>query len=273
MADRDESLTAGGPAATPPVSRPARKKKRRAPADPKTEQRRRRRERRWLKPLDTPRKRLKAWANMLLVDHGIFRALYSNTHRVTALMWRSAQPMPHHIRRFARAGGATVVSLRGGTQFGSLPLELEACDTEGLEFETIVLRSRGLPKRDELLETLDRLETLETPVLFHCKSGADRAGFMSGLWLMHIEGADVATAQAQLSLAYGHFRRSKTGILDAFFEAYAADQSQAATGDGAHQQLSLREWVATRYDPAAIRAAFRPAGLASLIGDGILRRE
>ncbi|MEM9782907.1 MAG: tyrosine-protein phosphatase [Pseudomonadota bacterium] len=233
--------------------------------DPRAAKRKRRRKRRWLRPLDTPRKRLNAWANMLLVDHGIFRALYSNTWVVSPRMWRSAQPLPRHIRRFARAGGRTVVSLRGGFQFGSLPLETEACAAEGLDFQTIVLRSRGLPKREELLAILDRLDAIATPALFHCKSGADRAGFMSAIWLLYREGAGIDAARAQLSIRYGHFRRSKTGVLDAFIESYAADGGPTA--------MPLRRWVETRYDPEAIRAAFRPAGLASLIADGILQRE
>jgi len=226
---------------------------------------RQRRIRRWRKPLTRPRDRMRAWLNMLFIDHGFIRYVYSNMWRVTPSMWRSAQPGPHHIRRFARAGGRCVVTLRGGVMFGSLPLEVEACDAEGLDFRTIVLRSRALPTRAEMLQILDDLEVLETPVLFHCKSGADRAGFMSAIWLLEREGADLDTAMGQLSLRYGHFRRSKTGILDAFFEAYRRE--------GLAEGLSLREWVATRYDPKAITKAFHAGGIGAFLSDRVLRRE
>ena len=34
----------------------------------------------------------------------------------------------------------------------------------------------------------------------HCKSGADRAGLASALWLLHVERRPVAEAMKQLSL-------------------------------------------------------------------------
>jgi hypothetical protein len=64
-----------------------------------------------------------SYLDMLFVDHGIFRMIYANCHRVSDKAWRSAQPAPHHIRRFARAGIRTVVNLRGERQCGSYWLE------------------------------------------------------------------------------------------------------------------------------------------------------
>lgn len=237
-------------------------------ADPKIRARhaqRLRRIRRWRRPLDRRRDKFRAWFNMLFVDHGFIRVFYPNFWQVNERVWRSAQPLPHHIRRFARIGGRAVVSLRGGQTFGSLPLAIETCIEEKLSFHTIVLRSRDLPERDELLQIIDALPRLPTPVLFHCKSGADRTGFMAALWMLVMEGKSLAEAQGQLSITYGHIRRSKTGILDAFFEAYGAA--------GGHEGRPFREWVAEDYDCAAIKAAFKPAGLASLVGDILLQRE
>ncbi|MEL6337190.1 MAG: tyrosine-protein phosphatase [Pseudomonadota bacterium] len=235
------------------------------PAHQARHEQRLRRIRRWRRPLDRGRDRLRAWLNMLFVDHGILRLFYPNRWQVTDRMWRSSQPLPHHLRSFFRKGGRAVVSLRGGQTFGSLPLEIEACMAAEVPFHTIILRSRDLPERDELLEIIDVLPKLQTPVLFHCKSGADRAGFMAALWLLVIEERPLAEAQRQLSLRFGHIRQAKTGVLDAFFDAFGAA--------GGHAGLSFRDWVATEYDPGAIKAAFKPTTLASLIGDGILRRE
>ncbi len=39
--------------------------------------------------------------DMLLIDHGIFRVLYLNKHRLCDHAWRSAQPAPHHLRALA----------------------------------------------------------------------------------------------------------------------------------------------------------------------------
>ena len=227
--------------------------------------RRRQRLDRWRRPLVTRRDRLRAWANMVLVDHAFFRMAYLNLHRVSDSAWRSAQPTPYQIRALARRGVRTVVSLRGGQSFGSLPLEIEACRAEGLAFETFVLRSRAIPSRDELRALRALFARIEYPVLFHCKSGADRAGMMAALYLALHEGRTVAEARRQMGLRYGHVRQGRTGVLDAFFDAYERDCPDGST--------SLAEWIETRYDRDAVIAGFRPWRIGAFITDRVLRRE
>jgi len=204
---------------------------------------------RWRRPLDGRWDRLNAWADMLLVDHGLMRLVWPNLHPVAPGAWRSGQPTPGQIRAFARRGGRSVVSLRAGRSFGSLPLEIEACREAGLAFHNLTVRSRGLPSRDEFRAIARLLATVERPVLMHCKTGADRAGFAAALWLMLVEGRPAAEARRQLALRYGHVRLSRTGVLDAFFDAY----ERACT----ERPAPLAEWIETAYDPAAILAEFR----------------
>jgi len=202
---------------------------------------------------------------MLLADHGLLRLVHLNLHQIADDAWRAGQPTPSQIRAFARRGGRSVVSLRAGRAFGSLPLELEACQTAGLTWHNLVIRSRGLPGREEFRAIADFFRTVERPVLFHCKSGADRAGFAAALWLMLQEGRPVTEAKRQLALRYGHVRVSRTGVLDAFFDAFERDTRAAP--------MSLSDWVEARYDPACILAGFRATPLGTLIGDLLLHRE
>jgi protein tyrosine phosphatase (PTP) superfamily phosphohydrolase (DUF442 family) len=220
---------------------------------------------RWRRPLGTPWDRLRAWGNMIFVDHGFFRMVYLNLHRISERAWRSAQPTPYQIRAMARQGLRSVVSLRGGQSFGSLPLEIEACREAGVHFETFVMRSRAIPTVEEIRDMKALFGRLEYPVLFHCKSGADRAGMMAALYLVLHERRTVAEARRQLHLRFGHVRHGKTGVLGAFFDAYERDQP-----DGA---MPLAEWVETRYDPKAITSAFRPLRLGLLVTERLLRRE
>src|SRR5262249_46618804 len=60
-----------------------------------------------------------AYLNMLLVDHGIFRVVHLNQHRLSDKAWRSAQPAPHQIRALAQRGIRTIVNLRGERPCGS----------------------------------------------------------------------------------------------------------------------------------------------------------
>lgn len=202
----------------------------------------------WRLPFAGPAERRAAWRHMLLHDNGLLRLVLPNRHRVAAGVWRSGQPNPWQLRAFARAGGRTVVSLRAGRYFGALPLEIEASARLGLAFHVAPLRARGLPKPEQIVAFDALLRQVERPVLMHCNSGCDRTGLAAALYLMLIEGCDVARARRQLSLRYGHRQRSPAGILDAFLEAYQRDAAARPQG--------LLDWATTRYRPEAIKAEF-----------------
>ncbi len=97
----------------------------------------------------------------------------------------------------------------------------------------------------QLFEIFDRIEK---PFVMHCKSGADRAGLASALWLLDKEGASIAQAKKMLSLKYAHLKNTKTGVLDHLLDIYEADTAAAP--------MPVRQWFAERYDPAAITASF-----------------
>ncbi|MEM6761776.1 MAG: sulfur transferase domain-containing protein [Pseudomonadota bacterium] len=225
--------------------------------------RRNARRERWKRPLATPKDRREAWASLMLSDHGFLRLIYRNRHQVTPQLWRSAQPAPADIAWARRAGIRTVVSLRGDG-FGGDLLEREACAREGLAFQRIVMWSRGAPPLESLRAAIELFPAMEKPVLLHCKSGADRAGLGAALFQIIVEGATVAQARRQLSLRYGHIAQARTGILDAFLDAYAA------TGEAAG--IGFSEWVETIYDPAALKEAFVTSRAADTLLT-LLRRE
>jgi protein tyrosine/serine phosphatase len=220
---------------------------------------------RWDQPLDGHAGRARAWVNMLLVDHGVFRLAYLNKHRVSEHLWRSAQPAPHQLARLKAEGVRTVVNLRGGREHGSWQLQKDACDRLGLTLVDFVVRSRGAPDRDTILKAKAFFDALEYPAVLHCKSGADRAGFVAALYLVVHEGRPVAEALRQLSLRFGHFRFAKTGILDAFFERYRIEGEAKGT--------PFLTWVETVYDPVALEREFRPSFWSDMVVDRIMRRE
>ncbi len=220
---------------------------------------------RWDRPIRTPRDRILAWINMLAVDHGIFRLAYLNAHPVSPELWRAAQPSPGQIAEFAAKGVRTIVNLRGGREFGSWPLEREACETHGIALVELVARSREAPSKDMIHAVARLFATSQTPMLIHCKSGADRAGFVAALYLIIRQGKRADEALGQLSSRYGHWHWSKTGILDAFIERYR--------DDGEAKGKTLLDWVDQDYDPDALTRSFRPHAWSSFIVDRVLRRE
>ena len=138
---------------------------------------------RWDRPIESRGERLRAWANMLLVDHGIFRLAYLNAHRVTPSCGVPRSRRRGRSRAFAQLGVKTIVNLRGGREHGSWPLQREACERHGITLVDFVLRSRGAPDRETILGARAFFASLEEPALVHCKSGADRAGFFAALYL------------------------------------------------------------------------------------------
>lgn len=220
---------------------------------------------RWDRPIVGAAARLRAWTSMVLLDHGALRMLYLNLHRVGDGLWRSAQPAPHQLARLRENGLRTVVYLRGGREHGSWQLQKESCEALGLDLVDFVVRSRAAPDKETLLRARAFFSGLAYPALVHCKSGADRAGFVSALYLVVHEGRSADEALRQLSLSYGHFRFAKTGILDAFFERWR--------DDGEARGLSFEDWVETRYDPEALARDFVPGPLSDVLVDRIMRRE
>jgi protein tyrosine/serine phosphatase len=144
-------------------------------------------------------------------------------------------------------------------------LEKEAAAQHELVLTEFLARSREAPSKDVLLAAPAFFENLAYPALIHCKSGADRAGFVAALYvLVHLK-QPVAEALKQLSPRFGHFRQSKTGILDRFFEAYR-DEGEA-------KGIGFLDWVENHYDPETLMQSFRTRFFSNLLVDKVLHRE
>ena len=210
-------------------------------------------------------RRRAAWVDSLLVDHAVFRVVWDNFAVVVPGKWyRANHPTPGRIARLARRHGIrTILNLRGARDCGSDALSRDAAARLGLEHVYMPFESRGAPHRERILRFYEIWRGVKTPVLMHCKSGADRAGLAAGLVLL-FEGGTAADALAQLSLRFGHFRRSSSGILDAFFLRYRAQ------GEG---RVPFLDWVRDEYDEEALRRDFQVSGISSFVNDRLLRRE
>ena len=215
--------------------------------------------------LNTPRGRIAAWGDSLLVDHAVFRSVWTNLAEVVpGKLYRSNHPTPGHLAAATRRYGLkTLVNLRGHRKCGSDALSREAAARLGLQHIDMAFESRGAPHRDRILRFADIYAILRTPALMHCKSGADRAGLASGLAIM-FEGGQTADALKQLSWRFGHWKSARTGVLDAFFVRYAMD---------AEGRIPFLDWVRTEYDEHALKRDFMAGGLASFVTDQVLRRE
>lgn len=181
-------------------------------------------------------------------DHGFLRRFWSNRFEIRPGVFRSNYPNGRRFAELAPLGIRSILNLRGGA--GTVPYLLEEHYTTeaGIDFHTVNLDARRAPKPDELLKLLDLFDVAKRPFLMHCKSGADRAGLASALYLLHIEGASIEEAQEMLSFKYLHVNDRKTGIMGHVLKSYG--QASAASG------ISLREWITTEYDPERAQQEF-----------------
>ncbi|MFN7263380.1 MAG: fused DSP-PTPase phosphatase/NAD kinase-like protein, partial [Phenylobacterium sp.] len=173
--------------------------------------------------LTTPKGRRRAYLEFLFKDHAFLRLRFSNAHAVSEELYRANQPWPFQLEEWKARGIRTVVNLRGGFDASFYALEKDACARLGLNLVDFTITSREVPSRARVHGAKALCESLESPALMHCTSGADRAGSMSVLYLHFRKGVPIREALAQLSLKYLHVKAGKTGVLDYTFERYLAE--------------------------------------------------
>ncbi len=210
--------------------------------------------------------RARAERELVLGDHGFLRESFQNLHKISDEMWRANQPNPRQVAEHARERGIkTIINLRGPSTRGFYLLEKEACEAAGIKLVDFQVLSRDTPTVEAIMAAKALFEEIAYPALMHCKSGADRAGIMSALYMIFRHGQPVHVAARQLSKKFLHFREGKTGLLDAFFEAYLAYAKE--------HEIEFETWVNSVYDREAVKAKFLKSGRSKLGLDRILRRE
>jgi protein tyrosine/serine phosphatase len=198
--------------------------------------------------ISSPKARRAAWWHFQLMDHAFLRLWWKNLDQVAPGVWRSNQPSVKDLERLAAQGLKTVLNLRGATEQSYWLFEAEACRRLGLTLIDLKLAAKQPPRRDQLLDLIATFDRAETPLLMHCKSGADRTGLAAAVWRLVKMGDDAATAQRQLSWRFLHLKRERAGVQDQVIRAYQAEAEPRG--------ISFRDWAAHEYDPERVKAGF-----------------
>ncbi|MGO9121682.1 MAG: dual specificity protein phosphatase family protein [Desulfomonilaceae bacterium] len=125
---------------------------------------------------DSPANRPESWAQPISID-GV-----PNLHKVSDVLYRSAQPTAEGMRNLEQMGIKTVVNLRSddsdrdeiaGTQLGYEHIRMKAWH----------------PEKEDAVKFLQIVtDPRRTPVLVHCEHGADRTGTMCALYRIVMQG-------------------------------------------------------------------------------------
>jgi protein tyrosine/serine phosphatase len=119
--------------------------------------------------------------------HSSYFRLTANFYEVDpGKFYRSAQLTPLELQEVISAYGIkTVVSLRGAPEdsFWFKP-QVELLKRLGIDFVTIGWTSHYLPSEEELNKYVDVLKNAARPILIHCRSGADRTGEATAIYIL-----------------------------------------------------------------------------------------
>lgn len=194
-----------------------------------------------------PVERRRSFWYVMLSDHGILRTFWTNFGEVAKDVYRSNHPGHARLEHYKNKGIKAVLNLRGAGVRAPYLFEEESCAALGLVLVSIPLHARAPANPAHLKTLFDTFDTLPRPFVMHCKSGADRAGLASALYLLD-QGAPVSEARKELSLRYLHLRFTKTGVQDHMLDLFEARQAEGA--------ISIRDWITHEYDPAVLAASF-----------------
>jgi protein tyrosine phosphatase (PTP) superfamily phosphohydrolase (DUF442 family) len=133
---------------------------------------------------------------------------------------------------------ASILNLRGSHPGEAwYDAEIRAGKEAGVVHYDIPMSARSLPRPEQVRELLDILDKGPYPMLIHCKSGADRTGLASTLFLVEVRNRPLSEASAELTWKLGHLAFGKTKAMDDFLDLYKT------SGNGS----TFRQWAEKDY--------------------------
>ena len=171
--------------------------------------------------LTTKSGRFLANVHFQLMDHAFLRIFWNNFYEISEGVYRANQPSPSHLKSYKKLGIKSVLSLRGRAKQSYDLFEDHYCKLLGLNLVYAPISSSSAPKPERLVNIINVMRDMPKPFVVHCKSGADRAGLVSALYLIAEEKRSVEEAKKHLSFKYLHLDFTKTGILDYFFNVFS----------------------------------------------------
>ena len=193
---------------------------------------------------DSPENRRKAQIYMLWFDHEVLRKRWTNLDQIAPGVFRSNQPTFERLEKLKAQGINDVVNLRGKSEAAHYLIEKERCQVLDLRLHNISLQARRAPEKQHLQELVRLFQQLDKPFLMHCKSGSDRAGLASVMYMLTQAGESIAAAKRMLSFRFLHLKLTKTGVLDYLLHKYEREYDEKG--------MSFERWIETHYDPDVI---------------------
>ena len=191
------------------------------------------------------------WANIhfQLMDHAFLRIFWNNFYEISDGVYRANQPSPSHLKSYKRLGICSVLSLRGRANQSYALFEEDYCKKLDLNLVYTPISSSSAPSAENLINIINVMRNLPKPFVLHCKSGADRAGLVSALYLLVEKKQAVHEAKKQLSFKYLHLDFTKTGILDYIFGVFS---ERLEIGN-----INFLDWLKKEYNAEILNSSYK----------------
>lgn len=204
----------------------------------------------------------------LFVEHNIINYLRLNFHKISHEAYRSAQPTPGQIEKYVKKHGIkTILNLKGSKPKGAYyAFEKEKCDELGVKIINIGIKSRGIPRPEQIEEAKEVFETVEYPIWMHCKAGSDRTGIYANLYQYFREKIAIKDTNQLAFWPYGHLKQTKAGQVDFYFDKFVEYEKE-------NPEAEFYDWTQNIVDKKELEKEFHSSKLADFVYDKILKRE
>lgn len=190
----------------------------------------------------------------VILANGIQMAACDNLAAVQpSRTFRAGQMKPARLDAVLQKRGIrTIVNLRGHCgEFDWYRDECRVAHDAGVSLEDITLSAIRLPAPSEVRRLIEVLDRAEHPILLHCRQGVDRTGLASVIVKLLEPRTTLATAERQLSLAFGFVPYNGTENMRRFFDLY---RDWLTALDVVHSPELFRHWALREYCPGVCRA-------------------
>ncbi len=147
----------------------------------------------------------------------------SNLHKVSADLYRGAQPTKEGMQELKKLGIKTVINLRSDHS------DLDEMENIDIDYKSIPMTAFN-PKIDDVISFLNIVtDSNNTPVFVHCRYGADRTGMMCVIYRIFVQGWSKEEAIEEMTKG-GYGFHSFWGNLADFIRKLNIDEIKRKTG-------------------------------------------